>query len=117
MRKEMLKPVSKIFALCIVLSMFVGNGANASAAQGGGCPFDEYGYHYYNQHKGTSDGYYEYGTHEHKMGYDNITSEAPDPHPLNSPANITVKIMLLIVFFIKTSPFLRFLKILCQKTA
>ncbi len=75
MRKEMLKPVSKIFALCIVLSMFVGNGANASAAQGGGCPFDEYGYHYYNQHKGTSDGYYEYGTHEHKMGYDKYGQE------------------------------------------
>ncbi len=29
------------------------------------------------------------------------TSEEPDPQPLNSPANITVKIMLLIAFFIR----------------
>lgn len=71
MRKEMLKPVSKIFALCIALSMFVGNGAIALAA----CPNDEKGEHHFSKHRWTGEGYSEYGTHAHYLGRDEYNEE------------------------------------------
>ena len=64
----MLKPVSKIFALCIALSMFVGNGAIASAANCGVCSYYADKCHRYRE-VGTGEGYNDYGTHDHLMGY------------------------------------------------
>lgn len=74
MRKEMLKPVSKIFALCIALSMFVGNGAIASAANCGVCSYYADKCHRYRE-VGTGEGYNDYGTHDHLMGYDSKGQE------------------------------------------
>ena len=63
----MMKSMSKtVFALCIAVSIFVCSSMIASA----NCPDRKDGLHCFTKHVGTGEGYTDYLTHDHLIGYD-----------------------------------------------
>ena len=71
-----MKSISKtVFALCIAMSIFVGNSVIASAK----CPGDKEGLHHFTVHRRTGDENNNYQTHMHLIGYDSIGDEVYVP--------------------------------------
>ena len=84
-----MKSISKtVFALCIAMSIFVGNSVIASAK----CPGDKEGLHHFTVHRRTGDENNNYQTHMHLIGYDSKGDEVYVPCTLTFHSEYCVRI-------------------------